>query len=193
MPGADGSGVSGLIGLLSETLYDYSSGTRAASAVSAEADLEQMAPARDSLIEGIITESEDETLMERYLSGETVATGVLISDLVTAVARGSFYPVLAVSSPLGIGMAELLEIITQAFPSPLAHPLPPVTSAVTGDTVERALLRPGRAAARRGREDHLRPLRRADLARARVLRDAAPRHVGARLRARAGRAGAPGP
>ena len=94
-----------------------------------------MASARDSLIEGIITESEDETLMERYLSGETVPTDVLISDLETAVARGSFYPVLAVSSPHGIGMTELLEIVTQAFPSPLEHPLPPVASAVTGDQV----------------------------------------------------------
>ena len=73
--------------------------------------------------------------MERYLSGETVPTEVLIDDLETAVARGSFYPVLAVSSPLGIGMAELLEVITQAFPSPLAHPLPPVISAVTGEEV----------------------------------------------------------
>jgi elongation factor G len=135
VPGADDSGVSGLIGLLSETLYDYSSGTRTASAVSAEADLERMADARDTLIEGIITESEDETLMERYLSGETVPTDVLISDLLTAVARGSFYPVLAVSSPLGIGMAELLEIITQAFPSPFEHPLPPVTSAATGEEI----------------------------------------------------------
>src|ERR1700749_1176679 len=77
VPGADGSGVSGLIGLLSETLYDYSSGTCTASPVSADAQIEQMAPARDSLIEGIITESEDETLMDRYLSGETVATEVL--------------------------------------------------------------------------------------------------------------------
>ncbi|HET9079431.1 MAG TPA: elongation factor G-like protein EF-G2 [Trebonia sp.] len=134
--GADGTGVSGLIGLLSQTLYDYSSGTRAASAVSTEPDVEQMVPARDALIEGIITESEDETLMERYLSGETVPTDVLIADLETAVARGSFYPVLAVSSPLGIGMAELLEIVTQAFPSPLAHPLPSVTSAVTGEPVD---------------------------------------------------------
>jgi elongation factor G len=133
VPGADGSGVSGLIGLLSENLYDYSSGARAASAVTADADLERMAPARDSLIEGIITESEDETLMERYLSGETVPTDVLISDLLTAVAHGSFYPVLAASSPLGIGLAELLEIVTLAFPSPLEHPLPPVVSAVTGD------------------------------------------------------------
>ncbi len=136
VPGADGSGVSGLIGLLSETLYDYSSGTRDASPVSAESDVERMGPERDTLIEGIITESEDETLMERYLSGETVPTDVLISDLLTAVARGSFYPVLAVSSPLGIGMAELLEIVTLAFPSPLEHPLPPVASAVTGDLVE---------------------------------------------------------
>jgi elongation factor G len=128
--GPGGSGVSGLIGLLSQTLYDYSSGTRSASPAAALPDDAQRA--RDSLIEGIITESEDETLMDRYLSGETVPTDVLIADLQTAVARGSFYPVLAVSSPLGIGMAELLEIVTQAFPSPLNHPLPPVTSAGTG-------------------------------------------------------------
>ena len=133
LPVSGGGGVSGLFGLLSETLYDYTSGTRAAAPVSEASDVEQIE--RDSLIEGIITESEDETLMERYLSGETVPTDVLISDLETAVARGSFYPVLAVSSPLGIGMAELLEIITQAFPSPLEHPLPPVTSAVTGKEV----------------------------------------------------------
>jgi elongation factor G len=131
--GAGGTGVSGLLGLLSQTLYDYSSGTRSAAAATEESDDAQLA--RDALIEGIITESEDETLMERYLSGETVPTDVLIEDLETAVARGSFYPVLAVSSPLGIGMAELLEIVTQAFPSPLEHPLPPVTSAVTGEAV----------------------------------------------------------
>jgi elongation factor G len=143
VPGAGGSGVSGLIGLLSENLYDYSSGARAASAVTADADLERMAPARDSLIEGIITESEDETLMERYLSGETVPTDVLISDLLTAVAHGSFYPVLAVSSPLGIGLAELLEIVTLAFPSPLEHPLPPVVSSVTGEEVSGLTCDPG--------------------------------------------------
>jgi elongation factor G len=132
--GPDGTGVSGLIGLLSETFYDYSSGKRETSAVS-DANADLMGAARDSLIEGIITESEDETLMERYLSGETVPVDVLISDLETAVARGSFYPVLAAAAPHGIGLAELLEIITQAFPSPLEHPLPPVVSAATGEPV----------------------------------------------------------
>jgi elongation factor G len=122
-----GSGVTGLIGLLSEKLYDYSSGSRVMTEPGGD-DAARMAPLRDELIEGIITESEDETLMDRYLGGEAVETSVLIEDLEKAVARGSFYPVLASAAGQGIGMAELLEVMTQAFPSPLEHPLPPVTT-----------------------------------------------------------------
>jgi len=122
-----GTGVSGLIGLLSQHLYDYSSGSRVATEPGDD-DAARMAPLRDELIEGIITESEDETLMDRYLGGEPIDPSVLISDLETAVARGSFYPVLGCASGQGIGMAELIEVITQAFPSPLEHPLPPVTT-----------------------------------------------------------------
>ncbi len=134
VPGSSGA-LGGLIGLLTETLYDYSTGSRSAKTVTRASDAAAMRSARDSLIEGIITESEDETLMERYLSGETVPTPVLIEDLEKAVARGSFYPVLAVASPLGIGLAELLEVITQAFPSPLEHPLPATVSALSGEAV----------------------------------------------------------
>ena len=133
--GGAASGVTGLIGLLSQTLYDYSSGSRVAGEPAGD-DLDRMASSRDELIEGIITESEDETLMDRYLSGEPISTPVLIEDLEKAVARGSFYPVLACASGQGIGMDELLEVMTQAFPSPLEHQLPPVTgvdgSAVSG-------------------------------------------------------------
>jgi elongation factor G len=127
VPNSSGAGVSGLIGLLSEKFYDYSGGSRAEGSP-AGSDAERMEEMRGELIEGIITESEDETLMDRYLGGEEIGADVLIEDLETAVARGSFYPVLAAASPAGIGMAELLEVITQAFPSPLEHPLPPVTS-----------------------------------------------------------------
>src|SRR5262249_22286391 len=76
----------------------------------------------------------DESLMERYLSGEQIETKALIEDLETAVARGSFFPVLATCVPHGdnpgpvVGMTELLEIMTQAFPSPLEHPVPEGTS-----------------------------------------------------------------
>ena len=135
-PAAGEDGLKGLIGLLSQRCLDYSSGER----VECQPDpeyLEQIAEQRASLIEGIIQESEDETLMDRYLSGEDIDVKALIEDLETAVARGSFYPVLATSVPHGdhpgpvIGMLELLEVITQAFPSPLEHGIPPVT-AVTG-------------------------------------------------------------
>jgi elongation factor G len=127
VPAASGSGVSGLIGLLSQKFYDYSGGSRVTSSPPAS-DAERVEELRGELIEGIITESEDETLMDRYLGGEEIDASGLIEDLETAVARGSFFPVVAVASPAGIGMAELLEVVTQAFPSPLEHPLPPVTT-----------------------------------------------------------------
>jgi elongation factor G len=124
-------GGSGLIGLLSQTLHDYSSGTLAQAPLSA-ADREQLAGMREELIEGIITESEDESLMDRYLGGEEISTSVLIADLEKAVARGSCYPVLAASAATGAGLAEVLEVMTQAFPSALERPLPPVTGAAGG-------------------------------------------------------------
>jgi len=123
----DDGTVAGLIGLLSQRMYDYSSGQRADRA----ADPEHVAlieEPRNALIEGIIAESEDETLMDRYLGGDDIELKVLVDDLETAVARGSFYPVLAVNPLTGLGMAELLEVVTQGFPSPLEHVVPPVTT-----------------------------------------------------------------
>jgi elongation factor G len=125
-------GPRGLIGLLSQRCFDYSSGGRAECDPGPEF-LERIEEQRGALIEGIIQESEDETLMDRYLSGENIDVKVLIEDMEKAVARGTFYPVLATSVPHGdhpgpvIGMAELLEVITQAFPSPLEHGVPSVT------------------------------------------------------------------
>jgi len=124
--GASGE-VSGLIGLLSGRLFDYSGGKRAERDPD-PADADRAQELRESLIEGIIQESEDESLMDAYLSGEQIDPKSLIEDLEKAVARGSFYPVLAASSPHGIGLAELLEVITQAFPAPAEHPLPAVTT-----------------------------------------------------------------
>ncbi|MDP9394726.1 MAG: elongation factor G-like protein EF-G2 [Actinomycetota bacterium] len=128
LPLADDSGAAGgVIGLLSQKVFDYSSGTR----IERDPDPEHLpliAEARNSLIEGIIAESEDESLMDRYLGGEDIDLKILIEDLEKAVARGSFYPVIATSPATGLGMAELLEVMTQAFPSPLEHDVPPVTT-----------------------------------------------------------------
>jgi elongation factor G len=83
--------------------------------------------ARAALIEGIIEQSEDESLLERYLAGEDIELATLVADLETAVARGSFHPVVPVCAASGIGLDALLEVLVGGFPSPLERPLPAVT------------------------------------------------------------------
>ncbi|WP_102143563.1 elongation factor G-like protein EF-G2 [Mycobacterium hubeiense] len=115
----------GLIGLLSLTHYEYKDGKRTTHPPD-DAFADKVEDLRGSLIEGIIEESEDETLMERYLGGEQIDQSVLIDDLEKAVARGSFFPVIPVCSTTGVGTLELLEIATKGFPSPPEHQLPEV-------------------------------------------------------------------
>jgi elongation factor G len=81
---------------------------------------------RGALIEGIIEESEDETLMDRYLGGEEIPHESLTEDLEKAVARASFHPVVPVCSVSGVGCAELLDLAVDGFPSPREHPTPDV-------------------------------------------------------------------
>jgi elongation factor G len=82
---------------------------------------------RSELIEGIIGESEDEALMERYLAGDALAQADLIADLETAVARGHFHPVLCAAPLAGVGIDALLELLVAGFPCPEEHGCPPVT------------------------------------------------------------------
>ncbi|WP_329062712.1 elongation factor G-like protein EF-G2 [Amycolatopsis sp. NBC_01480] len=118
----------GLAGLITQRYFDYSAGHPARVGELDAADLAGLADARNELIEGIIAESEDETLMERYLGGEEIAEETLIADLETAVARGSFHPVIPVCATSGTGLAEVLDGIVRAFPSPLEHRPPEVTT-----------------------------------------------------------------
>ncbi len=117
----DGDAV--LVGLLSRARYDYSAGFPPTEQGTG-ADDDAVEIPRAALIEAIINNSEDETLLDRYLSGEDIGLDVLIDDLETAVARGTFYPVLPVCAETGLGLAELLEVLSGAFPSPTELDLP---------------------------------------------------------------------
>ncbi|MFF4989840.1 elongation factor G-like protein EF-G2 [Streptosporangium saharense] len=125
LPVTEGGELKGLVGLLTQRFYGYGGGTRS-EGDPGPAQRDGIDAYRPSLIEGIIQESEDESLMDRYLSGEEIGTETLIGDLEKAVARGGFYPVLATGG--GVGAFEVLELITQGFPSPLEHPLPEITT-----------------------------------------------------------------
>lgn len=131
--GPDGHApVTGLLGLLSQRVYDYSSGERVERDPD-PAELALISEARSRLIEGIIAESEDETLMDRYLGGEDIDLKTLVDDLERAVARGTFHPVLmaapaAEGARQGLGTVELLELVTGGFPTPPERPPLTVTT-----------------------------------------------------------------
>lgn len=124
----DGESVVGLLGLVSQRVFDYSEGHPATVRDPEPQHLSAIEPARNELVEGIIAESEDETLMERYLGGEQLDESVLVADLETAVARGTLHPVIPVCAPTQVGLDALLELLTRAFPTPGEHPLPAVTA-----------------------------------------------------------------
>ena len=128
LPVRDGTGaVTGLVGLLSQRLFDYRNGYPPAEGEPSDVDADELTAARNELIEGIIAESEDESLMESYLGGEDLDVEALIGNLETAVTRGSFHPVIPACAGTGVGLAELLEVVTGAFPAPIQHTPPPVT------------------------------------------------------------------
>lgn len=118
---ADGAPTA-LAWLLSRRVGDYADGSRV-ERTPAAGQLPRIDEARGRLIESLIEQSEDEALMERYLAGEECDESTLVADLAEAVARGSFFPVLAAGPApegggLGLGTRELLEFAVVALPGP---------------------------------------------------------------------------
>jgi elongation factor G len=83
---------------------------------------------RAALIEAVIAESEDESLLDRYLGGEDLDPEMLLADLHTAVGRGNFHPIIPVSGGIDLGLTELLDLISRGFPAPTERPLPEFVS-----------------------------------------------------------------
>ena len=137
LPLYDDSGdtVVGTIGLLTQRIFDYSKGYPPTVREADPEHLSTIEEGRNALIEGIIAESEDETLMDRYLAGEPIDEQTLISDLEKAIARGTFHPIIGVCGDTQVGVDALLEVIVGGFPPPSDHELPAITD-LDGNPVE---------------------------------------------------------
>ncbi|MBM6403924.1 elongation factor G [Phycicoccus sp. CSK15P-2] len=136
VPGVDGA-VTSVADLLLGEIHDYSGGERSVRAAGPE-HAEVFDTHRPGLVEGIIEESEDPDLMERYLAGDALDLPTLEGDLLAAVSRGAFHPVLPVSGETGAGVDVVLHLVEAALPHPGLHPLPTVTPVGGGDPVELA-------------------------------------------------------
>ena len=117
--------VGGNIGLLSLEEHDYSGGEVVNRKLTA--DDSHVETYRGPLIEAIIQEAEDDSLMDRYLDGGELDTDYLLDDLRKAVATANLYPLVPVASNTGVGVEELLRLIEHGFPTPSLHPNPAIT------------------------------------------------------------------
>ncbi len=119
--------VVGFIDLLDERIWHWSSGSLAIDPAE-ERHLELIESERATLIESVVTESEDEILLETFIGGEHVDVALLTTDLERAVARGHFHPVVGhAETGTGVGAELILDLIVRGFPSPMEHQLPLVT------------------------------------------------------------------
>lgn len=119
--------IAGFLDLLDEEIWDWSGGSVSARPADAE-HRPLVESARAELIEGVITESEDESLMDRFIGGEHVEVDQLTADLEQAVAKAHFHPVMGHAvTAANVGSELILDLIVRGFPSPAEHPLPTVT------------------------------------------------------------------
>ncbi|MGB8382073.1 MAG: elongation factor G-like protein EF-G2 [Dermatophilaceae bacterium] len=124
---ADDKSVTGVMALLSQTVVETAGGARTVRDPKDD-EVAAIEARRGTLIESIIEESEDDSLLERYLGGEELDAATLIADVKTAIGKASFFPILPISPGTGVGMDEVYELIEGAFPSPLQHALPSATT-----------------------------------------------------------------
>ncbi|MEZ4415390.1 MAG: elongation factor G [Gemmatimonadota bacterium] len=119
IPIGSGDGFRGIINLFSERAHIYQPGTQTGEYDEADIPDElkaQFDPWEQELQETIATS--DETLLERYLEGETISRDEAIEAMARAVARGDVIPVFCGSARLSYGMRALLRKIVELFPHP---------------------------------------------------------------------------
>jgi elongation factor G len=101
------------------------------------AELQEQARAmRGALIEAVA--EADDRLLEKYLETGELSEAEVREGLTRGIRAGKIVPVLCGAAPRSIAVSPLLDLIVEAFPSPLDRPAPAAVDARTGDSVSLA-------------------------------------------------------
>ncbi|MFC6359110.1 elongation factor G-like protein EF-G2 [Luteococcus peritonei] len=136
LPLTDGGGeIVGNMSLVTQNVHEYCGGQSSTRPASQE-EAEQIAAYRGDFLEGVITESEDDSLMERYLEGEELAVDQVRRDLLVSMSRATLFPVIPVQVSNAVGTEELLRLVENGFPTPAEKAMPTITTVDGTDLVE---------------------------------------------------------
>jgi elongation factor G len=129
----------GVISLLNNKAYRYSrdgSGKFQEEEVPAEYK-EELAKMREKLVE-MVAESND-ALMEKFFAEGTLDQADMIEGLKAGILQRNIFPVFYSSATFNIGIAQVLDAITDLFPSPATVGKVTGTDPKSNQTVERAI------------------------------------------------------
>jgi elongation factor G len=136
MPIGVEAGFKGIVDLLSMKACLYEGDSGKFSEAEIPADLKSEADSmRQKLMEDV-SETNDE-LLEKYLDGQELSTEELRNAVRDATREGKLYPILYGSALRMIGIAQLLDAITDYLPSPSEEGEMQGTNPVTGEPEKR--------------------------------------------------------
>lgn len=111
--GVDDGEPTGVVDLLSWTLFDESSGVLTLAPAS-DLLVQALLPERKALLDQIVDAAGDQLLRARLTAGHRVAQPQLIKALRTAVSTGGLVPAVPVNPVSGLGILPLLELLVLA-------------------------------------------------------------------------------
>jgi elongation factor G len=118
MPIGAEAGFKGYVDLLKMKAFTFSDESGKAAEGPIPADLADAAKAaRDAMVEHLV--ETDDALMERFFDGQEIGAAELSTALRKGFVSRQFVPVVCGSAFKNMGVAALLDLIVEAFPSPL--------------------------------------------------------------------------
>ena len=141
IPVGDGPDFHGIVNLFSRKAHIYRKGTKAGEYDEVDVPGEYQARFEqysEKLFEAIATT--DDTLLERYLSGEEISRDEALKALKAGMARGELCPLLCGSAELTYGIQALLSKLVELVPAPTERP--PVEGTAWGGDVKAVTLPP---------------------------------------------------
>ena len=110
---------SGVVDLIKQKAYIYNKdGSGAFETTDIPDDLKDTADEwREMMIENVV--EVDDALMEKYLEGEALSDKEIGATLMQGIKSGLVTPVLCGSALLNMGIAQLMDLIVDGFPSPV--------------------------------------------------------------------------